>query len=91
MGLFSIFKKKSPEEVFRKKVRKAFESSVKDAKSQLMGDPMFDGMIVQAAIGTMRQSLLNVPELQILGLTQSWSPEMIIDEECKRVLAKYLE
>lgn len=56
-----------------------------------MGDPMFDGMIVQAAIGTMRQSLLNVPELQILGLTQSWSPEMIIDEECNRVLAKYLE
>ena len=91
MGLFNLFKKKSPEEVFRKKVRAAFEESVKDVRSQLTGESFFDGMLVYAAIGNMRKALLDVPELQFLGLTQDWMPEEIIDEECNRVLSKYLK
>lgn len=91
MGLFSIFKKKSNEEVFRSKVRNAFEDSVRDTMKHLNGDKMFDGLMIQAAIGTMRKALLESPELQILGLSQNWSPEEIIDDECRRVMSKYLE
>lgn len=91
MGFFNIFKKKSPQEVFRKRVRDCFEESVKKIRSQLTGDPLFDGMRVHAAIACMRKALLEVPELQMLALMQDWNPELIIDEECKRVLSKYLE
>ena len=91
MSIFNLFRKKSTEEVFREKVRDAFEESVRDAKKHLNGNMLFDGMILQASIGTMRQSLLDSPELQILGLSQNWSPEIIIDEECKRVMNKYLK
>lgn len=91
MRLFNIFKKKSTEEVFRKKVRNAFESSVQDTMKHLNGNMLFDGLMVQAAIGNMRKALLESPELQILGLSQNWSPEEIIDEECRRVMSKYLE
>lgn len=90
-GLFNLFKKKSPREVFRKKVRDAFEESVKYVRSQLTGESFIDGMLVQASIGNMRKALLDAPELQILGLTQDWIPEEIIDEECSRVLSKYLK
>lgn len=91
MGLLDLFKKEKPEDVFRKKVRDAFEESVKDTKNQLMGEPMLDGMLIQAAIGTMRLSLLEAPELQALGLMSNWNSEQIIDEECKRVVRKYLK
>lgn len=92
MGLLNFFRKKTPEEVFRKKVRGAFEESVKDAKRHLMGNALIDGMLVQAAIGNTRQALLNAPELQMLGLmSTNWMPEDVIDQECKRVMKKYLE
>lgn len=91
MRLFNIFKKKSTEEMFREKIRNAFENSVRDTKKHLNGDMLFDGLMVQAAIGNMRKALLEAPEIQILGLSQNWSPEKIIDEECQRVMSKYLE
>lgn len=90
MGLFN-FKKKSAEEKFREKIREAFESSVKEVASQLSGNDFTDGLMVQAAIGSVRKALLDQPELQIVGLmANGWTPEQIIDEECNRVLNKYL-
>lgn len=88
---FKIFKKKSTQDVFRSKVRDVFEESVKNAKKQSSGNMLFDDMIIQAAIGNAREALLAQPELQLLGLSQNWIPEAIIDEECKRVMNKYLQ
>ena len=91
MGLFNFFRKKSAEEQFREKVRDAFEASVKNAIPKLTGDNFMDGLLVQAAIGSVRKSLLDQPELQIIGLAASdWTPEQVVDEECNRVLNKYL-
>lgn len=90
MGLFN-FKKKSPEEKFRRKIREAFESSVKEVVPQLTGNGFTDGLMVQAAIGSVRKALLDQPDLQIIGLmANNWTPEQIIDEECKYVMDKYL-
>lgn len=91
MAIFDIFKKRTPDEEFRKKVREAFEESVRDVKGKLNGDPLFDGMMIKASIGCMRKALIDAPELNILGIIQDWDPMQIIDEECKRVLHKYLE
>lgn len=91
MGIFNIFKKKSTEEIFRSKVREAFENSVQNAMKHLNGDMLFDGMMIQVAIGSMRKALLESPELQIFGLSQNWNPEEIIDEEFRRAMSKYLE
>lgn len=96
MGLFNFRRKqtvknKSAEEQFREKIREAFESSAEKAISNLSGDSFMDGLMVQAAIGSVRKSLLEQPELQVVGLmARDWSPELIIDEECNRVLNKYL-
>lgn len=89
--VFNLFKKKKAEDVFRKKVSDAFEESVRIAEKKLTGNPMFDGMIVQTAIGSTRKFLIESPELQVLGMMADWIPEQIIDEECKRVMQKYLE
>lgn len=89
--VFNLFKKKKAEDVFRKKVSDAFEESVRITEKKLTGNPMFDGMMVQAAIGSTRKFLIESPELQVLGMMADWIPEQIIDEECKRVMQKYLE
>ena len=90
MELFDFSKKKKTEDAFREKIRDAFEESVRDVKKELVGEPMIDGLMVQAAIGVTRQSLLETSELQILGLMSNLNLEEIIDEECKRVMQKYL-
>lgn len=77
--------------MFRSKVRDVFEESVKNAKKHLSGDMLFDGMIIQAAIGNARKALLAHPLLQPFGLSQNWFPEEIIDEECRKVMNKYLK
>lgn len=90
MGLFN-FKKKSAEEQYREKIREVFESSVKEVVPQLSGNDLIDSLMIQAAIGSARETLLS-SELQIIGLimTNDLTPEQIIDEECNRVLNKYL-
>ena len=89
--MFDLFKKKSTKDLFRLKVRNAFEESVKDVSKHLNGDLLFDGLMVQAAIGNVRKALLEAPEIHILGLYQDWIPEEIIDEECGRAMDKYLK
>lgn len=92
MGIFCIFRKRTLEDKFRRKVRKAFRTSVKDVKSQLTGNSLTDGLMVEAAVGNMRRALLSTPELLIIGIMQdSFVPEKIIDEECNRIMRKYLK
>ncbi|MBD5360517.1 MAG: hypothetical protein HDR87_07380 [Bacteroides sp.] len=89
--MFGLFKK-SPEEKFRKKVRKGFEASVKDVMPKLMNEPLSDGLMVQAAISTFYNAMRQSPELQVIGLlAQGWIPEAILDEELNRAMKKYLK
>ena len=89
--MFGLFKK-SPEEKFRKKVRKGFEDSVKDVMPKLMNEPLSDGLMVQAAISTFYNAMRQSPELQVIGLlAQGWIPEAILDEELNRAMKKYLK
>lgn len=90
MGIFDLFRKKSPEEVFRNKVRGVFEETVRNKK--LTGS-MLDGMLLQAAIYSARDKLRLEYALLLLGGVSNiddWSPEAIIDQECNRVMNKYL-
>lgn len=90
-NLLKLFKKEDAQTVFRKKVRRGFEQTVKDAKKHLMGSPLTDGLLIQAAIGNFRTAMLNEPSLQIIGLAaEGWIPETII-EEAQRAIDKYLK
>jgi hypothetical protein len=87
--MFNFFKR-DPQSVFRRKVRKGFEQSVKEAKQHCMGDPMMDGLLIQAAIGNFSKAMKESPGIQIIGLGASgWIPEEVIDEEASRCLNKY--
>lgn len=90
--MFNFFKKKSPEAVFRTKIRNGFEDTVKNATRQLVGDPLTDGILVQTAIGSFRQFLLSSPSVMYLQLSaKEWSPTDIIEEEFKRTMDKYIK
>ena len=92
MGLFGFFKSK--EEQFRSHIRDCFEESVKNTikeKGDLLKEPMFGGLMIQAAIGPMYQTLKNDPKLGILSVKYDFDPYEIIEEECKRTMNKYLE
>lgn len=90
--MFNFFKKKKPEDVFRKRVRDGFDESVKNVKHRLIGDPMMDGMLVQSAIANFAKAMKESPEIMIIGLgAKGWMPEIIIDEELQRALKKYIK
>lgn len=92
MGLFGLFKSKK--EKFRTHVRACFDESVKDViieHGDTINDPMIGGMMVQAAIGSIYQTLKNDPKLSIFANMSNFNPYEIIEEECQRALNKYLE
>lgn len=92
MGLFGLFKTK--EEKFRLHVRNLFDESVQNVINEhgdMIKDPMFGGMMVQAAIGSVYQTLKNDPKLSLFAKTSDFDPLEIIEEECKRAMGKYLE
>lgn len=91
MGLFGLFKSKK--EKFRDKVRSCFDESVKKVirkYGNIKKDPLFGGMMVQAAIGSVYQTLKSDPKLYLLGIMSDFDPLEIIDEERERALNKYL-
>ena len=94
MGLFGLFKSKnfkSKEEEFRYHVRASYDASVQkvvNENADMIQVPMFGGMMVQAAIASVYQSLKNDPKLSLIT---SFEPLEIIEEECKRALDKYLK
>ncbi len=92
MGLFGLFKSK--EEKFRTLVRDCFDESVKNVIKEhrdTIKNPLFGGMMVQAAIGSVYQSLKNDPKLSLFANMSNFNPYEIIEEECQRALEKYLE
>ena len=92
MGLFGFFKSK--EEKFRSHVRACFDESVKNVckeKGDAIKDPLFGGMMIQTAIGSVYQKMINDPKLHLFALKSSFDPIKIVEEECNRALSKYLE
>lgn len=90
--MFNFFKKKTPDEVFRKSVRKGFKKAVKDVLPSLTNSPLFDGLRVESAIFCFFESMKNSPEILLMNIrAKGWSPEKILKEEYKYALKKYLE
>lgn len=92
MGLFGLFR--SEEEKFRHHVRACFDESVNNAikrDKDLIKEPLFGGMMVQAAIGSMYQTLKNDPRLILYANKANFNPVDVIEEECQRALDRYLE
>ena len=92
MGLFGLFKSK--EEKFRSHVRACFDESVKDVlknKGDAVKDPLFGGMMIQTAIGSVYQTMINDHKLHLFALKSNFDPIKIVEEECQRALNKYLE
>ena len=92
MGLFGLFKSK--EKKFRSHVRACFDESVKNVikeKGDAVKDPLFGGMMIQAAISSVYQTMINDPKLHLLAIKSNFDPLQIVEEECKRALDKYLE
>ncbi len=92
MGIFGLFKSKK--EKFRSHVRACFDESVQDVvkrEGAALKDPFFGGMMVQAAIASMYQTLKNDPKLVLFAGSSDFDPYEIIEEECRRALNKYLE
>lgn len=89
--MFNLFRKKSPEEKFRAKVRKGFDNTVSNTKSMLLNDPFADGLLIQNAISTYYQSMKNSPEIMMIGMiADNWTPEDVLEQECNRAHKKYL-
>ena len=92
MGLFGLFKSK--EEKFRSHDRACFDESVKNEikeKGYAVKDPLFGGMMVQAAIGSVCQKIDQDHKLHLFALKSDINPQKIVEEECNRALSKYLE
>lgn len=92
MGLFGLFKSK--EEKFRSHVRACFDESVKNVikeKGDAVKNSLFGGMMIQAAIGSVYQTMINDPKLHLFALNSDFNPQKIVEEECNRALSKYLE
>lgn len=91
MGLLDLFKKPSLKDQLRLKIRQAFNDAVKDASKNLMNDPMMDGLLVQAAIGELYQSLKGNRTMQVECAKQGFDYESLLEEECNRALKTYLQ
>jgi hypothetical protein len=96
MGIFSIFKSKK--EQFREHVRACFDESVKktikenrDVFNDSSMGGFAGGLMVQASITSVYQTLKNEPRLVLLAAKSDFDPYQIIEEECKYALRKYLE
>lgn len=93
MGLFDFSKKKpkTPEEVFRERIKSSFESSARLALSERTGDALFDGMLMESAIGNLYQQLRSDEALLAISVLQDFNMQQILDEEYNRVKYKYLK
>ena len=66
MGLFDLFRKKTPEEVLRKKIRDGFNAAVSNTLKRKLGDPLLDELSLKAAIGSFYQAMKNNHQLHVV-------------------------
>ena len=91
MSLLDLFKKPSLKDQLRLIIRQAFNDAVKDASKSLMNNPRVDGLLVQAAIGELYQSLKGNRTMHVECARQGIDYESLLEEECNRALNTYLE
>ena len=94
MGLFDLFRGKSNNEKFRIKIRKGFDECVKDTlkgSRDLMNDPLFGGLMVEAAIVSFYKSIKEDGALWLIAHQMGVDFYQIIDEERDRAICKYLK
>ena len=95
MGLLDKFsrQKKTPEQAIRERLKDSFDDNVKFVfkENGISGDPMLDGLRVQAAIAAVYQNLKGNPELSLLCSVKGMDYDKILDEECTKALGRYLE
>ena len=91
--MFNFFKKKpaSVETKIRKKLATSFDELVLETVSKSdTNNPML-GLMVQATIANLYQSLKDSSELNYLCQINGLDYSSILDDECNKALHKYLE
>ncbi len=90
--MFNFGRKPSVETTIRKKLESSFDESVRDAIRELgSNDPLFGGLMVQAAIGHLYQALKSSRELESVCDLNGLDYQSILEDECNKALKKYLE
>lgn len=90
--MFNFGRKPSVETTIRSKIASSFDDAVRDAIRDLGSkDPLFGGLMVQAAIGHLYQALKNSSELETLCDLKGLNYQSILEDECNKALKKYLE
>lgn len=85
-------KKTSVESTLRKKIASSFDTSVRNAIKDSGGnDPLFGGLMVKVAIGSLYQALKNSNEMEALCSINGLDYQSILEDECNKALQKYLE
>lgn len=88
--MFGLFQ--SDADKIRQKIHEGFEDAVKSAvKHSGNNDPMFLGLMVQAAIGSFYQSMKGNATMIVLCDAKGIDYESILEDECKKTLDKYLQ
>ncbi|MCR4798984.1 MAG: hypothetical protein K5860_00575 [Bacteroidales bacterium] len=90
--MFGLFKSK--EDKFRERIRKEFDNTIKEIEQKnkdMINDPMFGGLLVEGAIGTLYQSLKEDSMLWLLAEQLGLDYDKIIEEECRIAIKKYLK
>lgn len=78
----------------RQMIRNGFEDYVRkyaNDNADILSDPMVGGIMLQGAVGSYYQSLKKEQNLHVLASKMGIDIDAILDEECQRVLNKYLE
>lgn len=89
-----IFRKRTPQEIFRKKVRRHLRRYARSIIGEYSGDSLFGGLMFQAKLTAFSKTLPNQSSslwrLYYDSLFE-WEAEAIIKEELLDVLKKYME
>ena len=94
MGIFDLFKRKSDGEKLRLKIRTGFDECVKDVLKEhrdVLNDPLFGGLMVEAAIASFYQSIKEDSVLWLIADQIGIDYDQIVDEERDRAIRKYLK
>lgn len=90
MGLLDLFRSK--EAKFRHQIRSGYNECVKNAlKKRGLDDPMFQGLLVQSAIGSYYQTIKKDSILWLIAEQNGIDSDRIIEEERDRAIRKYLK
>jgi hypothetical protein len=78
-------------EIFRKSVEYAYESSVETALQQCGGDELIAGVLVYSAIASTYDTLKRDKKLLLLSGLTELEYEKLMQSVCDKMLGKYLQ